>query len=390
MRAGEIKAPGTPMKIGIVLPGFSASEADWCIPALLDLVRCLSKHRGIDLHLFPLRYPYTRQQYTVFNAFVHPIGGAHARGSARVPVLTRAIRAIRREHARTPFDLLHAFWADEPGFVTVVSAGMLRIPAVVSLAGGELAKLPEIGYGGQMNGTNRLMTHIAMRSAVVVTAGSSYLLDLARARVKTAGLARLPLGIDLTRFAPGAKPSTPDKSVRILNVASLVPVKDQATLLRAFAMIGEELPGACLHLAGTGPLQETLVRQAAQLGAGDRVVFHGEISHDRMSDLYRTADFCVLSSRFEAQGMVVLESAACGTPTVGTTVGVMPEMNHDGTVDVGDVEGLAQRMIAMGQDRTRRDQSAVHALTRVRAEFGLETATERLLALYRDILHRLS
>ncbi len=390
MRAGEVRAPGAPMKIGIVLPGFSASEADWCIPALLDLVRCLSNRCGIDLHLFPLRYPYTRQPYKVFNAFVHPIGGAHARGSARVPMLTRAIRAIRQEHLRTPFDLLHAFWADEPGFVTVVSARVMRIPAVVSLAGGELAKLPDIGYGGQLNATNRLMTHIALRSADVVTAGSPYLLDLARSRVQTTGLARLPLGVDLIRFTPGDKPTKLDTSVRILNVASLVPVKDQASLLHAFAMIGGELPGACLHLAGTGPLRDTLTRQAAQLGAGDRVVFHGEMSHDRMADLYRTADFCVLSSRFEAQSMVVLESAACGTPTVGTAVGVMPELSPGGTVDVGDVEGLAQRMIEMGQYRTRRDQSAAHALAHVREDYGLETATERLLALYRDILHRLS
>ena len=30
------------MKIGLVVPGFSANEQDWCIPALLDYVRALA------------------------------------------------------------------------------------------------------------------------------------------------------------------------------------------------------------------------------------------------------------------------------------------------------------------------------------------------------------
>lgn len=388
MRGAETKASATPMKIGIVLPGFSASETDWCIPALLDLARCLSGRPDIDLHLFPLRYPWTREPYTVFNAFVHPIGGANARAHSRVPVLTRAIRTIRHEHAQAPFNLLHAFWADEPGFVTVVCATMLRIPAVVSLAGGELVRLPDIRYGGQLYAANRLMTRIAMRFATTITAGSRYLLDLARPRARKANLRRFSLGVDLTRFTQTARPWTSDGSLRILNVASLVPVKDQDTLLRAFAVTGREVPSAELHLVGAGPLRESLQFRADELGLGDRVVFHGEVNHEQLPDLYRSADVCVLSSRFEAQGMVVLEAAACGTPTVGTSVGVVPELSPSGTVDVGDFEALARQLIQIGHDRARRDHIAAQARSLVGAEFGLDITIERLLALYFDILQR--
>lgn len=382
------------MKVGIVLPGFSASEADWCIPALLDLVRCLSSSSDAELHVYPLRYPPHRHSYAIFGARIHPLGGAETRGLARIPLLARAIRAIRQEHARAPFNILHAFWADEPGFVTAVCATMLHVPTIVSMAGGELARLPDISYGGQLNVANRLMTHVALRSATHVTAGSQFLHDLVCARAKARHLVRLPLGVDGTRFRPGvgqdSRAADASKCCvgppRILSVASLVPVKDHISLLNAFAITVNSVPDARLHLVGDGPMRNALEAHAARLGVGNRVVFHGGVTHDQLPDHYRSADFCVLSSRFEAQGMVVVEAAACGTPTVGTRVGVIPEFNPDGAVAVGDVEGLAQQMIALARDRSRREQHASHVLSTVRGEFRLESTTKRLLDLYRDTL----
>ena len=45
------------MNIGILIPGFSASESDWCIPVYLNLVRELAKHHHV--RVFPIRYPHT-------------------------------------------------------------------------------------------------------------------------------------------------------------------------------------------------------------------------------------------------------------------------------------------------------------------------------------------
>ncbi|MCZ7545184.1 MAG: glycosyltransferase family 4 protein [Anaerolineae bacterium] len=119
------------MKLGFVLPGFSASEADWCIPVFLNLVRALA--RDHEVHVFALRYPYERRTYTVYGATVHALGGATARGLRRVPLLVRAVRAVVAEARRRRFDVLHGIWADEPGLVAVAAGRMLRTPAVVTL-----------------------------------------------------------------------------------------------------------------------------------------------------------------------------------------------------------------------------------------------------------------
>jgi hypothetical protein len=44
------------MKIALIVPGFSAHEKDWCIPALLDYVRVLAQLA--EVHVFKPRPPH--------------------------------------------------------------------------------------------------------------------------------------------------------------------------------------------------------------------------------------------------------------------------------------------------------------------------------------------
>ena len=77
------------MNIGVVLPGFSASEEDWCIPALASLIRRLGERHRV--RVVSLRYPYERKRYSVFGAEVHALGGARVRGLRKFPLLARAL-----------------------------------------------------------------------------------------------------------------------------------------------------------------------------------------------------------------------------------------------------------------------------------------------------------
>lgn len=380
------------MKVGIILPGFSASEQDWCIPALLDLARFLSAQPNLEPHIFPLRYPHNSRPYRVYGATVHPLGGAEVRGVARLSLLTRAVGAVRREHGRSRFDLLHAYWSDEPGLVATIAAKLVRVPAIVSLAGGELARLDDVGYGGQQNRANRLMTSVALRRADRVTAGSRFLLEIAQRHVSAGRLVEASLGVDTSRFSP--KPAqeeetTPsDEFVNILHVASLVPVKDQRTLLEALALTVREAHSVRLHLAGDGPLRAELEARAKLPDIAGHVTFHGDVTHDALPALYRMAGFCVQSSRHEAQGMVVLEAGASGRATVGTNVGILPEINCHGTVPIGDAPALARQMVGVARDADLRRRLGDEALRRVREDYALEPASGRLLDLYRDVLLR--
>ena len=376
-----------PRRIGIVTPGFSASEADWCIPAVLDLVRSLA--REDDVRVFPLRYPHTRTPYTVFGARVSPLGAAQRRGLWRVPLYLRALSALSAEAVARPFDVLHALWADEPGALAVLAGRRLDVPVVVSILGGELAHLPDIGYGGQRGLVDRRLTASALHLAQRVTVGSRGLRERELLRRPALQWRVLPLGVDTARFAPG--PAAPPASrlpgnPRVLNVASLLPVKDHATLLGAFALLLRRVPGAHLSIAGDGPLRDRLLAQALELGIAGRVSFLGAVPHDALPDLYRQAEVFVLSSRSESQGMAVLEAAASGCPTVGTAVGVVPEL-EDGArvVPTADPEALAAALSEVLGDEEARRRMGGAALRIARERFSLETTVAGFRALYDEL-----
>ncbi len=190
------------MKIGVIVPGFSANENDWCIPALLNFVRMLAAEHCV--HVFALEYPYRRAVYSVCGATGHSMGGRN-RGKRYAPRLwLDALTAIRAEHRRAHFDLLHAFWVNEPSAIAVLAGRALHIPVVASVAGGELVGLRQIGYGGQLRWIERTMIRWTMRAADCVTVGSRYLQTIAARWCSDVRV--VPLGVDAEMFSRQPNP----------------------------------------------------------------------------------------------------------------------------------------------------------------------------------------
>src|SRR5256885_1199916 len=107
------------MNIGLVVPGFSADTADWCIPALRDFARTLA--RGNDVRVVAVRYPYMASRYAIGSVDVLALGGATRRGGRTLSLWQQALRVLRVEHRRKPFDILHAFWATESGLLAAIA-----------------------------------------------------------------------------------------------------------------------------------------------------------------------------------------------------------------------------------------------------------------------------
>jgi len=362
------------MRIALITPGFGGDEHDEALPWLRHFVRELARRH--EVVVFSLRYPHRRGRYQAWGATVYAFGGALAGGWRRLPLLVRAALAIRQEHQRRPFDRLQGLWADEPGFLAVTLGRHLGVPAMVSVLGGELVGFPDLGYGGQLSRLNRLLVGQALRRADVVTVGSRGL----AARVQERGrVPRLwPLGVPTTLFNPAGEAMALTGAPRLLQVAALTPVKDQATLLQAVALLIPSFPGLHLHLVGDGPLLPSLRAQAAALGLAGRVHCHGAVAHERLPSFYRGADLLVISSRFESQSLVALEAMACGCPVVGTRVGLLPElMPDDWLAGPGEPAELAQALTAALQDGFRRVAVAQALMTRVAAELTLEAALAR-------------
>ncbi|MCB9452581.1 MAG: glycosyltransferase [Anaerolineaceae bacterium] len=369
------------MNIGILLPGFSSDEHDWAIPVQLNLVREMA--RGDDVHVLALRYPHRQDRYRVHGAEVISLGAGQVRGLRRLRLWWDALRTLRRLHREKPFDVLHAMWADETGLIAVWAGKWLGVPVVVSIAGGELAGFTDIGYGLQRSAFSRWIVERALRADAVIPACSytKRLIAQAGYRVPETRIRQIALGVDTARFTPGEHPA---RGKTLIHAASLVGVKDQAILLQAFARLDEDVS---LVIVGEGPERGNLETLAAGLGITERVQFVGAVHHLDMPDYYRNAALNVLTSHHEGLGMVTLEAAACGLPTVSTAVGLLPDVPEMGvTVPVGDDAALAVAIQTLLNDEKRRTALAQSAYATIQTRFTIQHTVAHFRAFYREIM----
>ncbi len=365
------------LKVVWVVPGFSGDEKDWCIPALLDLARALAQE--CNLTIVSMRYPYRRATYRIGNATVISIGGGHP-GPAATPGIWRdTIRAVQGLSC----DVLHAFWAYEPGMIAARFTS--RTPVVISLAGGEVVYLPEIRYGLMGRLRTRLPVRWALKRAHAVTAGSEFLLKLAYQALPLSTLRLLPFGVDLRRWPCSRHDANPGG---IINVGSLEPVKAHALLIRAFSRLIQRLPSARLRIVGAGQERVRLERLALDMGVSEKIELVGPVPHHELPAILAGASLFAQASWHEAQGMALLEAAACGLPITGTEVGALAALAPHAAIatPVGDANLLAAAMLRILENPNEAAELGMRARATVEQAYPLETSVERCLQLYHSLV----
>ncbi len=360
------------MRIALVVPGgVDRSGERRVIPALVALVRRLATRH--ELHVYALRQEPRAGEWVLHGATVHNLGDPSPG--------PRCCLAVVRAHRAAPFDVVHAVFGGSVGCAAVAAARAIARPSLVHVAGGELVALDDIGYGGARRYATRVRERWTLRAATVVTAASAPIL----AQIVALGVRahRVPLGVDRDGW-PASPPRRrpPGAPARLVHVASLNAVKDQATLLRAVARLVAD--GVPLHLdvVGEDTLGGRVQALARDLGVEAHVAFHGFLTQRESRALVERADLNVISSRHEAGPLVVLEAAVAGVPTVGTAVGHVAEWAPDAAVAVpcADPAALAAAIARVLADEPFRLSLAAAAQRRALAEDATHTAAafERL------------
>lgn len=167
-------------------------------------------------------------------------------------------------------------------------------------------------------------------------------------------------------------------------VARLSAQKAHHVLFEAFSKALPLLRPARLVVVGDGERMEELICLAEKLGIADRVLFVG--TRRDVAVLLPGFDVTCLSSVHEAMPLAVLESMAAAVPVVATDCGCLSDLITDGAegylVPVGDVEGLADGLLALSRDPELRVQMGKRARIRVEQNFRIEDtarAYEQLL-----------
>lgn len=188
----------------------------------------------------------------------------------------------------------------------------------------------------------------------------------------------VPNGIDATRYpvAPFCEQPT------LVCPARFRPEKNHDGLLRAFALARASVPDARLVLAGDGPLEPSLRRQAAEMGLGESVRFLGYV--DSMAPVFASARACVLLSHVEGPALGVLEAACAGRPAIVSTAGGLRDSVKHGITgfhaDGGDEE-IATRMVELLTEDALARRMGDAAARFVRQERDIDVLAETYLAI---------
>lgn len=335
------------MRIGLVVTGgVDESGRERVVPTLLSFIERIARRHQLTIYV--LRYHARPTTYSLLGATVRDLG--------RPEGILRQCSALGNAMAEDGRpDLLHAYLALPAGLVTVATATRLRIPSVVTLDSGEFVSFPAADYGLQGRFRQRVAVTLVGKLATRLTVCSHYQSTLAQKHGVHADI--VPLGVDTQIFSPAAHQDGPPW--RILHVASLNRVKDQTTLLNAFAVLVQRVADVHLDIVGEDTLGGTLQSLAVQLGLANHVTFHGVQPTDRVVEFYRRAHLLVISSLHEGACAAVLEAASCGLPTVGTAVGYVSDWAPDAAVAVPRSDAPA---LALALERTLLDVPGRHAM----------------------------
>lgn len=201
---------------------------------------------------------------------------------------------------------------------------------------------------------------------------------LAFLRRSQAGNARVVYnGVDLDSFRAaraGRADADQDGAFHLVMVGSLTAKKDQATLIRAMALLP---PDIHLHLGGEGPQRAVLEALIAELGVQQRVTLHGVVRD--IPAFLADKQLYIQASHWEGFGLAAVEAMAAGLPVLCADVPglngladsrelLFERADHRGLADMilrcRDDSGYRRRLLQIGE-RT----CAAYSLERMQAEY---------------------
>ncbi len=202
-----------------------------------------------------------------------------------------------------------------------------------------------------------------------------------------------PYSVNSNLFTVGE----PEKNEAIfIYVGRFAGKKNPSHLIRSFSIVLKEIPEAKLIMIGDGPLWDSTMNFAEQLGISKNIEFRGKRSPEEIADALKEARcFIQHSVRAESGDMegtpnTILEASCSGLPVVSTThAGIKEAVVHGVTgflVEENDWEGMAAYMIELGKSPSMAQQMGRAGVEHIRLNYSLE----RQMAVFENIFQKLT
>jgi glycosyltransferase involved in cell wall biosynthesis/GT2 family glycosyltransferase len=301
-----------------------------------------------------------------------------------------AVRAMRRHRAR----LVHVAlcWTNY-GASALWLARQCDLPVVLSVHGAFAMDTISAWHAPMLRDA---FSAVAGVYAVSGSAMRQFLAIYQDYLPATARLAVIPNCVDTDLFqpCPDAGPAVrarwqlPPDSLVLGCVARLSSEKRPSLAIALLARLRQRHRELYLVLAGAGPLEGALRKQAEQCGMGRYVVFTGHLEH--VETVMPGFDLHLLMSRGEGFGIATIEAMACGVPAVATDVAGSADILRDSQggmlVPPNDLDEAATRISALLADAPRRAEMGRHARREALQRYSSAVVGRQVRDFYRGLI----
>ena len=313
---------------------------------------------------------------------------------------------IVEEHRREPFDVLHAYFLTQAGFVATYAGKYLNVPSVVSIRGNDIER-------AAFDPARFSHTLYPLQNASAVTTNAGELVKKAKAFFDR-DIVLIPNGIDTDHFKPLEKISRLVQTMRLIPpeasglppyfgmkqasqfeltigfVGELREKKGLKVLLPAFAQVSQKRPTTLLIIGIVRPGDDRqFFHEFLAVHPNLHIIFTGFISHRDLPQYYSQIDVFVHPSLRDGLPNALLEAMACERPVVATPVGgvldVVKDSENGLIVPANDADSLSNAILKLLEDQPLRNRLGKAARETIQKGFTLQKELDLNLMLYKTL-----
>jgi glycosyltransferase involved in cell wall biosynthesis len=342
---------------------------------------------GVDVRRYPYAFPYTLQKLC-YN------GGMLINLKERpwtkllLPFLFFAqVVALLTTCIRLKPDLLHSHSLLPQGLSACWIARLLGIPHITTSHGNDV-------FGLKQNGLMGRLKRLVIWSADAITVNSS---------ATQAAVIALGAAVEKVHLIPAVAnvgqvnseivdeiEAKYGKGPKILFVGRYIEEKGVLDLLRAFSEMNKQVAGLHCLFVGDGVLRQQMEKLACDLKIEKLVHLIGWRPGEEVASWMAASDVLVVPSWREAQGLVVVEAMAVGTPVIASRVGGLPDLVIDRETgrlfEAKDIASLANLLVSAFANRAESQRMARAAQARVQEQYTPDAVALQTGELYRSLL----
>jgi glycosyltransferase involved in cell wall biosynthesis len=295
------------------------------------------------------------------------------------------------EHKREAFDVLHAYFLAQAGFVATYVGNYLNVPSVVSARGNDLER-------AVFDPARSAHVLYALQRANVVTTNANVLAQKAKALVPGLEVIVIPNGIDTKHFRSLPRNNMLAESLglmkgtkRVIGFAGeLREKKGLRSLLSAYAQVNKKESAALLIVGDVRTGEDRQIFDEFKLSNPNaRIIITGFVSQNDLPVYYSFMDVFIHPSLRDGLPNALLEAMACEKAVIATPVGGMLDAVIDCEngrfVRTNDAAELANIITELLSDENLRVKLGKAACQTITEKFTLRTELGTNLDLYRRL-----